>query len=249
MKNENKSNVAPADQAFKVAVPWGEFRTLAGGALIWNHNPLLAMTRDEQYRQNVLNGFIKAATPVEVDVLPPIPEWAKSDSLGGLVPSEIREELRAHARHAWYMGLDVGMRDAPAAYETTLPDLARLLGAASKEDKAVKLSPIAAGTLYNAVTTAAPASSTAPLQAPGHAAHTFTGENLALLKALAQDKAADGANFSMDVGCMFVLAMIDRIEASAADVARLDFVLDNSVFICTIDHGMYQLMTQDADEE
>jgi len=33
------------------------------------------------------------------------------------------------------------------------------------------------------------------------------------------------------------------------DAARLDFVLDNCAFICTIDEGMYQLMTQDDDED
>lgn len=36
---------------------------------------------------------------------------------------------------------------------------------------------------------------------------------------------------------------------SERDAARLDFVLDNSAFICTIDAGMYQLMTQDEDED
>lgn len=36
------------------------------------------------------------------------------------------------------------------------------------------------------------------------------------LKAEAQALAADGANWSMDVGCMFVLAMIERIESRAA---------------------------------
>ena len=36
------------------------------------------------------------------------------------------------------------------------------------------------------------------------------------LKAEARALAADGANWSMDVGCMFVLAMIERIESRAA---------------------------------
>lgn len=176
--------------------------------------------------------------------LPPIPKWAEG---------EVRAAFDAYGREAWTMGLDVGMRDAPAADETTLPDLARLLGTASKEGKDVKLSAVAAGTLYNAMTTAAP-----PVPAPvseaareGHVSldEAMASGELQQLKTEARALAADGGNWSMDVGCMFVLAMIDRIEASAADVARLDFVLDNSVFICTIDHGMYQLMTQDADEE
>ena len=42
-----------------------------------------------------------------------------------------------------------------------------------------------------------------------------TDEELQKLKARAQALAADGANWSMDVGCMFVLAMIERIEAGA----------------------------------
>lgn len=233
--------------------------------------------------------------------LPPLPEWTKRDDLGGLVPSEIRAAFDAHAREAWTMGLDYGMAHAPAADETTLPDVVRLLGAASKDGKAVKLSAIAAGTLYNAMTTGpAPAAPTEPgagegleildqlidsvkkhgnysqeatlillgqlrhcLAAPpgpalSHAAimerareigAQVTDEEFQGLKADALALAADGANMSMDVGCMFVLAMIERIEAGAADVARLDFVLDNSAFICTIDQGMCQLMTQDEDEE
>ena len=32
--------------------------------------------------------------------LPPLPEWSKCDDLGGLVPSEIRQELTAYARAA-----------------------------------------------------------------------------------------------------------------------------------------------------
>lgn len=128
-------------------------------------------------------------------------------------------QMDAHAREAWTMGLDAGMEHAPAAVETTLPDLARLLGTASKEGKAVNLSAIAAGTLYNAMTSAAaaqPVPSATPLHVPGHAGHIFTGNDLASMKSQAQQRAADGANWSMDVGCMFVLAMIERIEASAA---------------------------------
>ena len=84
-------------------------------------------------------------------VLPALPEWAKFDDLGGKVPSEIRTAFDAHAREAWTMGLDYGMAHAPAADETTLPDLVRLLNFASKEERAVKLSPLAAGTLFNAL--------------------------------------------------------------------------------------------------
>ena len=93
----------------------------------------------------------------ESAVLPALPEWMKFDDLGGKVPSEIRTAFNAHAREAWTMGLDAGMEHAPAAVESTLPDLARLLGTASKDGKAVKLSAIAAGTLYNALRTPAPA--------------------------------------------------------------------------------------------
>lgn len=152
---------------------------------------------------------IKTKAIEELAVLPtrPEPHWKANGSFSA-------EQLDAHAREAWTMGLDYGMEHAPAAVETELPDLARLLGTASKEGKAVKLSAIAAGTLYNAMTTP-PASSAAPLHVPAHPAHVFTSENLAFLKVLAQEKAADGANWSMDVGCMFVLAMIERIEAAA----------------------------------
>ena len=172
---------------------------------------------------------------VESGVLPPLPAPAGDIYVNWGTPQQSladgfsAAQMDAHAREAWTAGLDYGMAHAPAAVETRLPDLARLLGTASKEGKAVKLSPIAAGAIYNAMTSGAgPASSTAPLQAPGHEAHTFTSENLALLKALAQDKAADGANWSMDVGCMFVLAMIERIEADAgkARIAELEGAID-----------------------
>jgi hypothetical protein len=46
-----------------------------------------------------------------------------------------------------------------------------------------------------------------------------------------------------------ILALIVRIESLAADAERLDFVIDNSAFICTINESMYQLMTQDEDED
>lgn len=187
-------------------------------------------------------------------------------------------QMDAHAREAWTMGLDYGMAHAPAAVETTLPDVTRLLGTASKEGKAVKLSPIAAGTLYNAVTAAMVARSAMPkLPNTPEEVVEFIGSNftclydagpvedhdytmsvhdllscfqnladfaevvvqpvapagevspaecvtldealasgeLQQLKSEAQALAADGANWSMDVGCMFVLAMIERIEAGA----------------------------------
>jgi hypothetical protein len=37
------------------------------------------------------------AEPVPAGEYPPLPEWSKMDNLGGLVPSEIRQELRAYA--------------------------------------------------------------------------------------------------------------------------------------------------------
>ena len=79
-------------------------------------------------------------------VLParPEPHWKANGSFSV-------DQLDALAREAWTMGLDYGMAHAPAADETTLPDLMHLLNFASKEERAVKLSPIAAGTLYNAM--------------------------------------------------------------------------------------------------
>lgn len=82
------------------------------------------------------------------NVLPALPEWVK------LAPREVSVEFLAYGREAWTMGLDYGMAHAPAADETTLPDLARLLKSAAIAGNAVKLSHIAAGTLYNAMTSA-----------------------------------------------------------------------------------------------
>jgi NTP pyrophosphatase (non-canonical NTP hydrolase) len=45
-------------------------------------------------------GSTPPAEAAQVGELPPLPEWSKRDDLGGLVPSEIRTELRAYARAA-----------------------------------------------------------------------------------------------------------------------------------------------------
>jgi hypothetical protein len=42
------------DDPHRVAVPWGVW-DLSGN---WHHNPKLKMSADEQYRQNVQNGFL-----------------------------------------------------------------------------------------------------------------------------------------------------------------------------------------------
>jgi hypothetical protein len=46
-----------ADDAFRMAVPWGVF----GPGGLWGANPLLKLSADEQYRQNVANGFLPKA--------------------------------------------------------------------------------------------------------------------------------------------------------------------------------------------
>lgn len=42
--------------------------------------------------------------------LPELPEWSKMDDLGGLVPSEIRTALRAHAEAARRLALEEASR-------------------------------------------------------------------------------------------------------------------------------------------
>jgi hypothetical protein len=39
----------------KIKCPWGSFDLHMG---FWNHNPILSMPFEEQYRQNVENGFM-----------------------------------------------------------------------------------------------------------------------------------------------------------------------------------------------
>jgi hypothetical protein len=132
--------------------------------------------------------------------LPPLPEWAQRDDLGGLVPSQIREALADHARTAWNMGLNYGLQHAPAVTDIGLSELRDLLKAACVSGQPINLSHLAAGALYHAIATPP--------------ADGLLSEELQQLKSEAQEKAADGANWSMDVGCMFVLAMIERIEAA-----------------------------------
>jgi len=148
--------------------------------------------------------------------LPALPDWCFRDDLGGLVPSEIRMALNEHARAAWNMGLDAGLLHAPAVTDTGLPELRDHLATAEVMDRSITLSPAAAGALHLAMTTPPPAP--AALQVPGLAdwAAYIDGPELQELKAEALALAADGANMSMDVGCMFVLAMIERIESRAA---------------------------------
>lgn len=63
---------------------------------------------------------------------------------------------------------------------------------------------------------AAPAAATAPRMVPTAPDEGMTNQQLQELKVAAQRLAADGCNWSIDVGCMFVLAMIERIESLAA---------------------------------
>lgn len=178
MENENSACAAPqpaTDKKFTVKVMWGAFS--ADGARTWCHNPNVALSRDEQYRQNVANGYLSPAPAADMDL----------------------------ARR-------IGMH---LACNTVLD--------------AVTASKLAVDIVQMLPLAAPPAPSAAPLYVQGHAGHVFTGEDLALLKALAQDKASDGANWSMDVGCMFVLAMIERIESFASAppagyIARADLV-------------------------
>lgn len=153
---------------------------------------------------------------VEQGALPALPDWCFRDDLGGLVPSEIRTALNEHARAAWNMGLDAGLLHAPAVTDIGLPELRDHLATAKVMGRSITLSPAAAGALHLAMTKPPPAP--ALRQSPRLAdwAAYIDGPELQELKAEALALAADGANMSMDVGCMFVLAMIDRIESLTA---------------------------------
>lgn len=52
-------------------VPWGHWEIIGGGLTegyrIWHHNPHLAITADEQYRQNVENGYMTKS----IEIIPP----------------------------------------------------------------------------------------------------------------------------------------------------------------------------------
>lgn len=85
--------------------------------------------------------------------LPPLPEWAKRDDLGGMLPSQVREALTDHARTAWNMGLNYGLQHAPAVTDIGLPELRDLLNTAQLSGQPINLSAAAAGALHLAMTT------------------------------------------------------------------------------------------------
>lgn len=153
---------------------------------------------------------------VEQGPLPALPDWCYRDDLGGLVPSEIRTALNEHARAAWNMGLDAGLLHAPAVTDTGLPELRDHLATAKVIDRSITLSAAAAGALHLAMTTPPKQPAARQSDALVDWAAYIDGPELQELKAEALALAADGANWSMEVDCMFVLAMIERIQAGAA---------------------------------
>lgn len=156
------------------------------------------------------------AAAVEQGALPPLPEWSFRDDLGGRVPSEIRTALNEQARDAWNLGLNAGLLHAPTITDTGLPELRDHLATAKVMGSSVTLSPAAAGALYRAMTMPAQQPTARQSDALVDWAAYMDGPELQELKGEALALAADGANWSMDVGCMFVLAMIERIESHAA---------------------------------
>jgi len=148
--------------------------------------------------------------------LPALPDWCYRDDLGGLVPSEIRTALNDHARAAWNIGLDAGLLHAPAITDTGLPELRDHLATAKIMDRSITLSSAAAAALYLAMTTPPKQPAARQSAALVDWAAYMDGPELQELKAEALALAADGANWSMEVGCMFVLAMIERIGSRAA---------------------------------
>lgn len=170
---------------------------------------LLVDDADILYWQSVLGQ--------ENDPLPALPGWSKLDDLGGLVPSQIRSALNSHARTAWNMGLNAGLLHAPTITDTGLPELRVHLATAKVMGSSITLSPAAAGALHLAMTTPPPAPASEALQA-GHTSldEALASGELRQMKAEALALAAGGTNWSMDVGCMFMLALIERIEALAA---------------------------------
>jgi len=151
---------------------------------------------------------------VEQGALPALPDWCFRDDLGGLVPSEIRTALNDHARAAWNMGLDAGLLHAPAITDTGLPELRDHLATAKIMDRSITLSLAAAAALHLAMTTPPQQPAARQSAALVDWAAYMDGPELQELKAEALALAADGINWSMEVGCMFVLAMIERIESS-----------------------------------
>ncbi|MBV6321940.1 hypothetical protein [Duganella violaceipulchra] len=142
--------------------------------------------------------------------LPPLPNLAR------MAPHELNSALLEFGSAAWHMGLDVGLEHAPAVTDTGLLELRDHLAAAAQDNQAITLSPVAASALHHAMTTPSAASSPAGeamQEARASLDEALASDELRQLKAEAQALAADGANWSMHVGCMFFLALIERIES------------------------------------
>jgi hypothetical protein len=41
----------------EIKVPWGSWEYISTGICVWSHNPCLKMTEEEQYAENVKNGY------------------------------------------------------------------------------------------------------------------------------------------------------------------------------------------------
>lgn len=91
--------------------------------------------------------------------LPPLPAPAGDITLNWGTPQQrlasgfSTEQMDAHARAAWNMGLNAGLLHAPTITDTGLPELRDHLATAKVMGSSVTLSPSAAGALHAAMTT------------------------------------------------------------------------------------------------
>lgn len=122
-----------------------------------------------------------------------------------------RKFAQPHVESMWF-----GWFNFPAVTTTGLLELRDLLARAAQAGEAINLSAAAAGALHIAMTTPPMESlEFSPSPALCSLDEAMASGELQQLKVEAKALAAGGTNWSMDVGCMFVLAMIERIEAGA----------------------------------
>lgn len=48
----------------QIKIGWGSWEYISSTICVWRHNPKLKMTEDEQYNENIKNGYIDERGPI-----------------------------------------------------------------------------------------------------------------------------------------------------------------------------------------
>jgi hypothetical protein len=104
------ATTAPATVPTDLSIEISDLRTLAeklhakwGDCLWLDASELMALGKAIEY-------LVSPAAPIKAVEVPPLPEWAKMDDLGGRVPSEIRQELNRRYREGYAAGVSATLK-------------------------------------------------------------------------------------------------------------------------------------------